>query len=65
MGSYFVNNINLAMFKANSVLKSLFNTYTFGTGFPTITRENPKVRVDVNETLYYDPSHFAAPFLDA
>lgn len=65
VGSYFVSNINLAMFKANSVLKSLFNTYTFGTGFPTIPRENPKVRVDANETLYYDSSHFAAPLLDA
>lgn len=64
VGSFFVSNINLAMFKANSVLKSLFNTYTFGTGFPTITRETPKVRVDANETLYYDPSHLAA-FLDA
>lgn len=38
VGNYFVSNINLAMFKANSVIKNLFNTYTFGTGFPTITR---------------------------
>lgn len=65
VGSFIVNNIDLAMSKAESVLKSLFNTYTFGTGFPTIARENPKVRVESNETFYYDSSHFDVPFADA
>jgi hypothetical protein len=46
VGSFFVNNINLAMFKANSVLKNVMNTYTFGTGYPTIVRDLPKIRVD-------------------
>jgi hypothetical protein len=43
VGSFFVSNINLAMFKANSVMKGLMNTETFGTGYPTIHRDLPKL----------------------
>jgi len=38
-------------------MKLLTNTYTFGTGFPTIVRENPKTNVKKDYTLYYDNSH--------
>jgi len=61
VGNYFVNNLNLAMFKANSVLRKLANTYTFGTGFPTISRELPKTKVSRNYVLYYDSSHLEMP----
>jgi hypothetical protein len=57
VGSFFVNNIKLAMFKASSVLKSLSNTFTFGTGFPTVIREVPKTKVEKDYVLYYDSSH--------
>jgi hypothetical protein len=57
VGSYFVSNIQLAMFKANSVIKNIKDTFTFGTGFPTIVREMPKTRVDQEQVLYYDTSH--------
>jgi hypothetical protein len=61
VGNYFVNNLNLAMFKANSVLRRLANTYTFGTGFPTIQREVPRTKVSRDYVLYYDSSHFEMP----
>jgi len=38
VGSYFINNIPLAMFKANTAIRNVVNTFTFGTGFPTVTR---------------------------
>lgn len=56
VGSYFVSNIKLAMFKANSVIRSILNTYTFGTGFPTLTRLAPNTKVEDNFVLYYDRS---------
>lgn len=49
------------MFKANSVLRRLANTYTFGTGFPTIQREVPRTKVSRDYVLYYDSSHFEMP----
>jgi hypothetical protein len=61
VGAYVVNNMNLAMFKANSVIKKVSNTYTFGSGFPTIVRELPKAKVEKDSVLYYDSGHFAAP----
>lgn len=61
VGNYFVNNLNLAMFKANSVLRRLANTYTFGTGFPTMHREVPRTKVSRDYVLYYDSSHFDMP----
>jgi hypothetical protein len=61
VGNYFVSNLNLAMFKANSVLRRLANTYTFGTGFPTIPRETPRTKVSRDYVLYYDSSHFEMP----
>lgn len=57
VGNYFVNNLNLAMFKANSVLRRLANTYTFGTGFPTIPRELPRTKVSRDYVIYFDSSH--------
>jgi hypothetical protein len=56
VGSYFVSNIDLAMYKAKSAIRQIINTFTFGTGFPTIPREYPKTRVDTNHVLYYDVS---------
>jgi len=38
VGSYFINNTPLAMFKANAAMRNVVNTFTFGTGFPTVTR---------------------------
>jgi hypothetical protein len=57
VGSYYVNNVNLALWKANQAMKTLVNTFTFGTNYPTITRELPKVVVSTDFVLYYDPSH--------
>lgn len=66
VGSYFVSNINLAMFKANSIMNRLKDTYTFGTGYPTIIRELPKTVVEKDYVFYYDSSHFGqANLLDS
>ena len=35
---YAVNNFDLAKWKAESVLKKVVNTMTFGTGYPTLIR---------------------------
>lgn len=59
VGQYYVNNIKLAMFKAVSVLNNIKNTYTFGTGFPSLPRALPKAQVEENLVLYYDSSSFA------
>jgi hypothetical protein len=39
-------------------MKTLTNTFTFGTNFPTITREYPKTLVSTDYVMYYDPSHY-------
>ena len=59
VGNYFVNNIDLALYKANSAMKSLINMYTFGTGFPTMPREFPKTRVEEKQVLYSDVSQLS------
>jgi hypothetical protein len=56
--SFYVSNMNLALFKANMAMKSLINTYTFGTGFPTVPRSLPRTKVDKDYVVYYDSSHF-------
>jgi hypothetical protein len=60
VGSYFVSNINLAMYKVNAAMKSLINMFTFGTGFPTMPREFPKTRVEEKQVLYSDVSQLSA-----
>ena len=45
---YYVTDTDSAMFKINYALKSIVNQTTFGTGFPSIQRHSPKVRVDTN-----------------
>lgn len=66
VGSYVVSNMNLAMFKAKSIINKVTNTYTFGTGFPTIVRELPKAKVEQDVVLYYDSGHFTMnPPLDS
>lgn len=57
VGNYFVNNFELAKYRAGKVLSKIVGTQTFGTGFPTVARELPKTRVDPNWVFYYDSSH--------
>lgn len=59
VGNYFVGNFYLAMYRAQNVFQKLVNTFTFGTGFPSINRHSPKTRVDMNYIFYYDNSHMA------
>lgn len=56
VNNYFVSNIELAKEKVNAALRSLKNTFTFGTGFPTLIRKMPKVKMEVNHVLYYEGS---------
>ena len=56
-GKYVVNNINLATFKVNQVLKKVENSMTFGTNYPSPTREKPRTRVDRDWVFHYDNSH--------
>jgi hypothetical protein len=63
VNNYFVSNIDLATIKVNAALKSLKNTFTFGTGFPTLTRKMPKTKVEENFVLYYEGSHGEAEAL--
>lgn len=56
VGSYFVGNINLALFKANQVLHKLKGTKVFGTGFPSLAREAPGTEVTQDYVVYYDLS---------
>lgn len=60
VGNYFVNNIDLAFYRATKILKKVVGTQTFGTGFPTVVRELPKTRVDTNWVFYYDSSHIGS-----
>lgn len=57
VGNYYVNNIDLASYRATKVLNKIVGSQTFGTGFPTVARESPKARVDTNWIFYYDSSH--------
>ena len=54
---YVVKNIELAEFKATQVLKKVENSNVFGTGFPSPTRHNPKIRVERDWVFSYDNSH--------
>ena len=54
VGNYYINNNDLAMLKANSVIQTVINSETFGTGFPTMTQKSPKTLVTENYVLYYD-----------
>jgi hypothetical protein len=36
VGQFYVGDVDLAMFKANEVIKNLKGTKVFGTGFPII-----------------------------
>ena len=56
-GDFYVNNLDLAMFKMDEVLKKLHKNKVFGDGFPILPLENPKVSMNENYTLFYDPSH--------
>jgi hypothetical protein len=60
VGKYTVNNLDLAEYRATQILSKVENTFTFGTGFPTIPRELPKTRVDQDWVFYYDNSHIDA-----
>jgi hypothetical protein len=57
VGKYNVRNVELATYRASQILKSVENTMTFGTNFPSPTREFPKTRVDRDYVFYYDNSH--------
>ena len=46
VGNYYVTDLQLATFRADRILSKLVDTFTFGTGFPTVHREVPKTRVD-------------------
>lgn len=56
VNNYFVTNIELAKEKVNAALRSLKNTFTFGTGFPTLIRKMPKAKLEANHILYYEGS---------
>lgn len=58
VGSFFVSNIPLALYKVNQAMKKLANTFVFGTDFPTVPRDLPKTTVSKDYILYYDASHF-------
>jgi hypothetical protein len=45
VNSYFVTNMNLALFKFNEVMKKMKAQKVFGTGFPTVPRQSPRTRV--------------------
>lgn len=45
VGSYFVTNINLALFKAHEVMKKMVGSKVFGTGFPSLAKEHPSTEV--------------------
>jgi len=45
VNNYFVNNMNLALFKFNEVMKKMKNQKVFGTGYPSIPRQSPRTRV--------------------
>lgn len=56
---YYVQNMNLAMFKAGHVLAKLAGQKVFGTGFPTIPHHFPTTAIDAENAyvVYYDSSH--------
>lgn len=58
VGKYTVRNLELATYRASQILKSVENTMTFGTNFPSPTKEFPKTRVDRDWVFFYDNSHF-------
>ena len=57
VGDFYVNNLNLAMFKVDQILQKLKGQRVFGTGFPSIAREYPKTEVGEDYVVYYDGSH--------
>lgn len=54
VGSYYVNNLNLAMFKASQLLAKLQKTPVFGNGYPLNYKEYPKTEVRESFVVYYD-----------
>jgi hypothetical protein len=64
VGTYYVGNMDLAMYRATKVFQKLVNTFTFGTDFPSIPRHTPKTRVEHDWVFYYDTSHIMEPLLD-
>lgn len=64
VGDFYVNNLNLAMFKVDQILHKLKGQKVFGTGFPSIPREYPKTQVDQDYVIFYDGSHAASSLSD-
>lgn len=60
-GSYYVGNINLALFKTNQVLSKLKGTKVFGSGFPTLAREVPSTEVSQDYVVYFDQALKGTP----
>lgn len=54
--NFYVSNLNLAMFKADQVIKKNLKHRVFGCGFPSLPRESPRTRVDHDYVIYYDAS---------
>lgn len=60
VGIFYVNNVNLALFKANEMMKRIVNSTVFGTGYATVPRALPRTKVELDYVIYYDSSQLEA-----